>query len=89
MTLLRLGLVTVLLLGVYLTPWWIPVVLGLLGLIIFSYFIEAVLAALLLEIVHGSAVSAWLVPWPVPWLTLGALGLFLIIEIAKDRFPAR
>ncbi len=89
MIFLRLGWVAVLLLGVYLAPWWLLVAIGLLGSVIFPYFVEAVLAALLLEVVHGVAVSTWLVAWPMPWLTLGVLGLFLIIETAKGRLSAR
>jgi len=44
----------ILILSVFFMPWWVSVCLGILGIIYFSYYIEAVIIFLLSDLLYGA-----------------------------------
>lgn len=72
-----------LLLAVFILPWWLTAILALIFLLRFSHFIEAMIAAGLLDIIYGGGAGWWGLSYP---LTIGFAVLTLFVEgFIKER----
>lgn len=78
----RILLGVVLLISLFFCPWWLTTLLGLAGLIYFKNYYEVAVAALIFDLVYGSAgVSSWL---PLPFF-LTSVVLLLVISPLRYR----
>lgn len=69
---LRVIFVVLLMMSTFLVPWWWVVMVGILGIIAFPWFFEAVAIGLYMEVVFG---LSW-----IPWIAIALLIILLVVE---------
>ncbi len=79
----RLVLGVILLGSLFWLPWWITLILGLVGFIVFKNYYEGAAFALLFDLIYG-AVGSGFWGFPLPFF-LGAIVLLLILPPLKYR----
>lgn len=72
-TLLRIGFSVCLLISFLTLPWWITFGLGIIGVIAFSWFVEAVL---LMFYIDGVFAVGW-----ISWLGFSMIVVLLLVEL--------
>ncbi len=80
---LRICVAITFFIAIFLVPWWILIPALFIGLFYFSYFIEFVIFAVLLDLLYGTGKYSFFgFHISIPLLTLI---IFIVIEIIKDR----
>ena len=82
-TLKRIVFSSVLLISVYIFPWYISSTLGILGMFIFANYIEGIIAGVLIDLVYGT--TGFLFGSVAAIFSVGFILAFFIIEKLKSR----
>lgn len=69
----RLVFIAGLYIATFVLPWWAVAVLAAIGVLVFSWFFEAVALAFYIDVLFS---AGW-----IPWLSLCVLGFLFVVEI--------
>ncbi|MFZ2038830.1 MAG: hypothetical protein WAV11_02745 [Minisyncoccia bacterium] len=73
---------TFLFLSVFLAPWWLTVILAIIGLFLFDNYLEAVIAVIFLDVLYNTYPALSFSAWK---FSLLFLLLFILIKPLKSR----
>lgn len=79
----RIFYVLIIILAVFLLPWWLSVIFGLVGIFRYSHFYEVIIPALLFDFLYSASGVTW-VYFPLLF-SVFSLALVYVVEDFKTR----